>query len=64
MCIRDRAIPLYRWAKTQVPTENEPKWNFHKFLIGKDGQVIAGFNSKVEPGSPALQAAIENALKA
>ena len=48
------AIPLYRWAKTQIPTENEPKWNFHKFLIGKDGQVIAGFNSKVTPDSPVL----------
>lgn len=58
-----KAIPLYRWAKAQVPTENEPKWNFHKFLIGKDGHVIAGFNSKVEPGSPELQAAIEKALK-
>lgn len=58
------AIPLYRWAKTQLPAENEPKWNFHKFLIGKDGKVIAGYNSKVEPGSPALTSAIEKALKA
>lgn len=59
-----KAIPIYRWAKVQVPTENEPKWNFHKFLIGKDGQVIAGFNSKVTPDSPELQAAIQKALKA
>ena len=58
------AIPLYRWAKTQIPAENEPKWNFHKFLIGKDGHVIAGFNSKVTPESPELQAAIQKALKA
>jgi glutathione peroxidase len=58
------AIPLYRWTKTQVATENEPKWNFHKFLIGKDGKVIAGFNSKVTPESPELKAAIEKALKA
>lgn len=58
------AIPVYRWAKTQLPTENEPKWNFHKFLIGKDGHVIAGFNSKVTPDSPELQAAIQKALKA
>ncbi|MGL6043521.1 MAG: glutathione peroxidase [Sandaracinobacteroides sp.] len=58
------AIPVYRWAKTQVRTENEPKWNFHKFLIGKDGKVIAGFGSNVEPTSPQLKAAIEAALKA
>ena len=58
------AIPIYRWAKGQLPAENEPKWNFHKFLIGKDGHVIAGFNSKVTPESPELQAAIQKALKA
>ncbi|TPE59262.1 glutathione peroxidase [Sandaracinobacter neustonicus] len=60
----DQAIPLYRWAKTQIPVENEPKWNFHKFLIGKDGKIIAGFNSKVTPESPELTAAINKALKA
>lgn len=58
------AIPLYRWAKAGLPAENEPKWNFHKFLIGKDGKLIAGYSSKVEPTSPALKAAIEKALKA
>jgi glutathione peroxidase len=58
------AIPLYRWAKASLPTENEPKWNFHKILIGKDGKPIAGFSSKVEPTSPELKAAIEKALKA
>lgn len=57
------AIPLYRWAKASITTENEPKWNFHKFLIGKDGKVIAGFSSKVEPTSPELKAAIDKALK-
>jgi glutathione peroxidase len=60
----DMAIPLYRWAKTQLPVENEPKWNFHKILIGRDGKPIAGFNSKVEPASPLLTGAIEKALKA
>jgi glutathione peroxidase len=58
------AIPIYRWTRTQLTAENEPKWNFHKFLIGKDGRVIAGFNSKVEPTSAQLTAAIEQALKA
>lgn len=60
----DKAIPLYRWVKTQLPTENEPKWNFHKILIGKDGLPIAGFNSKVTPQSPDLTGAIDRALKA
>ena len=40
----------------------EPKWNFTKYLVGKDGKVIQAFPSSVEPGSPELAAAIEAAL--
>jgi glutathione peroxidase len=40
----------------------EPKWNFHKYLVGKDGKVVAAFPSAVEPESPALRDAIEAAL--
>lgn len=59
-----QAIPLYRWVKAHLKAENEPKWNFHKFLIGRDGKPVAGFGSKVSPDSTELQAAIEKALKA
>ena len=38
------------------------KWNFGKFLIGRDGKVIARYDSKVAPGSPELDKAIEAAL--
>lgn len=38
-------------------------WNFNKFLIGKDGKLIARFDSSVEPESAELKAAIEKALK-
>jgi glutathione peroxidase-family protein len=41
----------------------EPKWNFTKYLVGKDGQVIQAFPSGVEPESPELRDAIEAALK-
>lgn len=58
------AAPVYKWAKANLATDNEPKWNFHKFLIGKDGHLIAGFGSKVTPDSPELQAAIAKAMKA
>jgi glutathione peroxidase len=43
--------------------DGEPKWNFHKYLIGKDGQVIAAFPSKVTPESAELRGAIDKALK-
>ena len=56
------ATPLYRElaAKTGV----SPGWNFHKYLIGRDGQVVANFSSKVKPDDTELLAAIERELKA
>ena len=39
-------------------------WNFEKFLVGKDGTVIARFKSGVEPESAELKSAIEAALAA
>ena len=41
----------------------EPAWNFHKYLVGKDGQVLQAFPSKVAPDSAELRAALEAALK-
>ena len=40
----------------------EPRWNFHKYLVGKDGQVVAAFPSKVAPESTELRGAIDQAL--
>ena len=41
-----------------------PQWNFGKYLVGKDAQVIALFSSDVTPESPQLCEAIEKALAA
>jgi glutathione peroxidase len=41
----------------------EPKWNFHKYLVGKDGQVKKAFPSNVAPDSAELRNAIVSALK-
>jgi glutathione peroxidase len=54
------AIPLYQWAT--AATNSPPGWNFHKYLIGRDGKVIAAFPSKVKPDAPELVKAIETAL--
>lgn len=51
--------PLYTFLSAQ---HGEPKWNFHKYLVGKEGQVLASFKSDVEPGDPELRQAIETAL--
>lgn len=39
------------------------KWNFNKFLIGKDGAVLARFEPQVEPTSAEVKAAVEKALQ-
>ena len=52
--------PIYSWLGQ---TGNLPKWNFSKYLIGKDGKVVAFFPSNVTPESPELRQAIEGALK-
>jgi len=41
-----------------------PGWNFHKYLISRDGRVLAQFPSKVKPDDPELRAAIDRALAA
>jgi glutathione peroxidase len=40
----------------------EPKWNFNKYLVGKDGKVIQHFGSMTGPDSSSLKKAIEKAL--
>lgn len=39
-----------------------PRWNFYKYLIGRDGQLIARYSSRTAPDDPALISAIETAL--
>jgi glutathione peroxidase len=41
-----------------------PAWNFSKYVIGKDGKIVAFFPSKVTPDAPELRAAIDKALSA
>ena len=55
------AHPFYRWAAQERPLE-VPGWNFHKYLIGRDGRLKAAFSSAVEPEDPRIIAAIEQEL--
>lgn len=55
------AHPLYKWLAEQA---GAPQWNFHKYLIGRDGQVIHAFESAMTPESDILITAIETALAA
>ena len=55
------AHPFYKWAAQERPLE-APRWNFHKYLIGRDGRLEAAFTSATEPNDPRLIAAIEQEL--
>ena len=55
------AHPFYRWAAQERP-QDAPRWNFHKYLIGRDGRLKAGFTSAVEPTAPGVIVAIETEL--
>ena len=54
----DGQHPFYKWAAAERPLEL-PRWNFHKYLIGRDGRVAASFATSVEPTDPRVTAAIE-----
>jgi glutathione peroxidase len=55
----DGQAPIYKL----LAEKGEPKWNFHKYLVGKDGKIVAAFASKVAPESAELRQAIEAALR-
>ncbi len=58
----DNAHPIYKWIKSNVSVIGQPRWNFHKYLIGKNGQIINWFSSMTSPTSEGLVKEIETAL--
>ena len=58
----DKAHPFYQWAGAQAGMLGRPKWNFHKYLIGADGNFITWFASTTGPEADKLKSAIEAAL--
>jgi glutathione peroxidase len=62
----DDKAPLYQFLTDQAAnpkTGGEIKWNFTKFLVDRNGKVVARFESPVKPESPEVTSAIEKALK-
>ena len=56
------AHPFYKWAAVEKPGEG-PRWNFHKYLVGRDGLIAAVFSTQTEPTDPRVIAAIEKELR-
>jgi len=58
--------PLYGFLTSKdgnPASAGDIKWNFTKFLVGRDGKILARFESAVKPDSPELTSAVEAALK-
>ena len=56
------AHPIYLWAKESFGKSAVPKWNFHKILINKDGEIQDTFSSLTKPSSKKITKQIEKIL--
>lgn len=57
------AHPFYVWAKKELGFGTAPKWNFHKYLISKEGKLVDYFNSPTAPEAARVKKAIEALLE-
>ena len=60
--IGPEAHPLYKWVAEELGEDAAPKWNFHKYVFGRDGSITGTFGSRTPPDAPELAAAIDAAL--
>jgi glutathione peroxidase len=56
------AHPLYHWIVSELGAQHAPRWNFHKYLISSDGQVVGTWPSHVDPLAPEITRVIEGLL--
>jgi len=56
------AHPFYKWAAVERPLD-VPRWNFHKYLVGRDGHITAAFPSETEPQDARIMAAVARELR-
>lgn len=57
---QNTAHPFYQ--NLAAKTDGLPKWNFHKYLLGRDGSILRSFPSRTEPYHPELLEALQQAL--
>ncbi len=54
--------PFYAWAEGELGEAAVPVWNFHKILIGPEGQAIAAFGPRTDPLDESIVEAVEKAV--
>lgn len=60
--VGDEAHPFYQWARDQKGLLAIPKWNFHKYLINRKGELVDYFHSMTKPDDKKLVSEIEKLL--
>lgn len=60
--IGNQAHPFYQWARQHFGLMGAPKWNFHKYLIGRQGQLVDYFYSTTAPDNPKFVDALRHEL--
>ncbi|MBI1339699.1 glutathione peroxidase [bacterium] len=58
------AHPFFTWAVETLGKDAKPGWNFHKILVGKQGEPLATFGSRMDPEDSKIVRAIEEAISA
>jgi len=58
-----KAHPFYQWAYAELGFGSAPKWNFHKYIVNRQGKLVTYFFSTTKPDSKKLIKAIEEALR-
>ena len=56
------AAPLYKYLTSNAKPSGDVKWNFEKFLIGRNGEIVGRFSHNTEPDAPEVIKAIEAEL--
>jgi len=58
----EEAHPFYQWSAKTAGFMARPRWNFHKYLIGRDGKIAGWFSSVTSPQSEKIETAVQKAL--
>jgi glutathione peroxidase len=60
--IGGEAHPFYRWIADALGEAGTPRWNFHKYLLGPDGQLAGAWPAQIAPTDPRITGEIERLL--
>jgi glutathione peroxidase len=56
----DAAHPFYAWAASVLGAGQAPAWNFHKYIVARDGTLVSAFGTRTKPNDPAFIKALEH----